>query len=95
MLKKIVLAPNFDMDHLATITEGYSNSDLKELCRNAVMVPVRESIRTASAESSGQVSRVDPKSLRIRAVEMRDFEGFVDNLYSRLSMNSLVPDPVD
>ncbi len=48
LLKQIVLEPNFDWKQLAKMTDGYSNSDLKELCRNAVMVPVRESIRNVS-----------------------------------------------
>eukprot|EP00842_Homolaphlyctis_polyrhiza_P002188 jgi/Hompol1/2970/HPOL_006260-RA len=45
LLKRISLEDGFDFDNLAERTQGYSCSDLKELCRNAVMIPVRESIR--------------------------------------------------
>lgn len=34
------------MSELASQTALYSGSDLKELCRNAAMVPVREYIRS-------------------------------------------------
>lgn len=30
---------------VAAKTEGYSGSDIKELCRNAVMVPIREKLK--------------------------------------------------
>ena len=40
----------FDFTLLAEKTHGYSSSDLKELCRNAAMIPVRESIRTLDGE---------------------------------------------
>ena len=36
------------MELLASHTEGHSGSDLRELCRNAAMVPVREYVRSAS-----------------------------------------------
>jgi SpoVK/Ycf46/Vps4 family AAA+-type ATPase len=48
ILQKIKLEDDFKFQDLAKYTDGYSNSDLKELCRNAVMVPVRESIRKVS-----------------------------------------------
>jgi len=35
---------------LAERTEGMSGSDLKELCRNAAMLPVRETIRRAEGD---------------------------------------------
>jgi SpoVK/Ycf46/Vps4 family AAA+-type ATPase len=35
---------------LAERTEGKSSSDLKELCRNAAMSPVRETIRRAEGD---------------------------------------------
>lgn len=47
MLKDTQLAPGFSMAGLAEITEGHSGSDLRELCRNAAMVPVREFMRSA------------------------------------------------
>jgi SpoVK/Ycf46/Vps4 family AAA+-type ATPase len=83
------------MDYISLITDGYSNSDLQELCRNAVMVPVREAIRssTSSAKTVNE-STIDVKSLKIRAVTVQDFTQFVDNLYSKSDMTTL-PEPVD
>ena len=48
MLKDTKLSPDFAMSSLAQHTEGFSGSDLRELCRNAAMVPVREYVRSSS-----------------------------------------------
>jgi SpoVK/Ycf46/Vps4 family AAA+-type ATPase len=45
MLSHATLAPGFDMEDLARRTDGLSGSDLKETCRNAAMIPVRELMR--------------------------------------------------
>ncbi len=45
MLRDVPLAPNFPMRALAEYSRGKSGSDLKELCRNAAMLPVRELVR--------------------------------------------------
>ena len=42
MLKGTHLSPDFSIERLAARTRDMSGSDLKELCRNAAMVPVRE-----------------------------------------------------
>lgn len=90
ILKKITLAYNFDLDYLSLITAGYSNSDLQELCRNAVMVPVREAIRKANLTRD----KVDPKTLKIRPVCIDDFKGFVDDLYINQA-EDVTMEPVD
>lgn len=47
MLKDTQLAEGFFIRKLSEETDGLSGSDLKELCRNAAMRPMREFIREA------------------------------------------------
>ncbi|KAF8349389.1 P-loop containing nucleoside triphosphate hydrolase protein [Amanita rubescens] len=69
MLKETKLAPNFPMEQLASLTEGFSGSDLKESCRKAAMVPVRQYVRSASVSQEmlekGQVEGFDIRSLTL------------------------------
>lgn len=46
MLKDIRLDADFNMNELVQRTAGLSGSDLKELCRNAAMIPIREYVRS-------------------------------------------------
>ena len=48
MLKDTKLSPEFSYQNLAKQADGLSGSDLRELCRNAAMVPVREFMRRTS-----------------------------------------------
>ena len=48
MLKDTKLSHDFSFETLAEQADGLSGSDLKELCRNAAMVPVREFMRNTS-----------------------------------------------
>lgn len=74
VLDRILLEEDFDYMKLASATNGYSCSDLKELCRNAVMIPVRESIRLAGGDVK------DINTLSVRPVKVDDFMQFIDNL---------------
>jgi SpoVK/Ycf46/Vps4 family AAA+-type ATPase len=55
MLKDTPLEPNFPMRLLAQRSVGMSGSDLRELCRNAAMLPVREYVRATSTDQEALV----------------------------------------
>lgn len=66
MLDGTKLEPDFPWDLLASATDNLSGSDLKELCRNAAMVPVREYLRdhvgqeSVMAKAQAEVGQVLP-----------------------------------
>ncbi|KAG6902405.1 hypothetical protein C0995_000331 [Termitomyces sp. Mi166 len=72
MLKDTKVSPDFPMGALAAQSEGFSGSDLKELCRNAAMVPVREYLRNAANHpelfEKGQV-----EGFNLRPLVLEDF----------------------
>lgn len=63
---------NFNIDYIARVTAGMSGSDIKEACRDAAMVPMREYIRQHRA-SGEAMSRVNPD--HVRGIRTEDFFG--------------------
>lgn len=64
--------PAFDIDALVRMSAGMSGSDIKEACRDAAMVPVREYIQTARASGRGMRGI---KSEAVRGLQTDDFFG--------------------
>jgi SpoVK/Ycf46/Vps4 family AAA+-type ATPase len=77
MLKGVPLAPNFPMRALAECSRGKSGSDLKELCRNAAMLPVRELVRQAKGDVAFLARSQDEVRTRLLSVDL-----FSDTLYT-------------
>ena len=63
---------NFDVDYLTRVMAGMSGSDIKEACRDAAMVPVREFIKEQRKQGTPIVG-VTPDS--VRGVRTEDFFG--------------------
>ena len=60
----------FDIDYLARVMVGLSGSEIKEACREAAMIPVREMIR--GQQQNGQ--RLDQLQIReVRGLRTEDF----------------------
>lgn len=62
----------FNLDVLVKLSAGMSGSDIKEACRDAAMVPVREFIRKARASGIG-MQNVKPEA--VRGLQTDDFFG--------------------
>ena len=78
MLRDIQLDPSLDVDMLAASTQGYSGSGLKELCRAAVSVPVREQMKKLKGKSSAELEQqkieVSSFPLAFTRSEIKDFQ---------------------
>ena len=61
---------DFSVDYIARITAGMSGSDIKEACRDAAMMPMREYIRQHRA-SGAAMSSVNPE--HVRGLKTEDF----------------------
>ena len=62
----------FDVGYLVRVMAGMSGSDIKEACRDAAMVPVKEFIRQKRA-SGAPMDAVDPRE--VRGLRTADFFG--------------------
>lgn len=63
---------NFDIEYLTRVMAGMSGSDIKEACRDAAMIPVREFIKAQRARGV-EMAGVTPEA--VRGVRTEDFFG--------------------
>lgn len=63
---------HFDIDYLTRVMAGMSGSDIKEACRDAAMVPVREFIREQRERG---VTMAGVKAENVRGIRTEDFFG--------------------
>lgn len=90
MLQDIKMDPRFSLDALVRRTDGLSGSDLKEACRNAAMVPVREHMRNHQIDGQLDLERIKNSNFVIRALTMNDFLiGDSSSTASRMEQESL------
>ncbi|ESW27532.1 hypothetical protein PHAVU_003G210300 [Phaseolus vulgaris] len=73
------LSPDVDLDAVATMTDGYSGSDLKNLCVTAAQRPIKEILEKekkerVSALAEGQPAPALRSSGDIRSLNMEDFK---------------------
>lgn len=67
ILKGENVEDNIDFDHIAGLCEGYSGSDLTELCKQAAYAPIREMLQQ---EKTGQITSQMPRPLKQSDLEM-------------------------
>ncbi|CAH9135866.1 unnamed protein product [Cuscuta epithymum] len=74
ILAKEDLSPDVDLDSVAVMTDGYSGSDLQNLCKAAAYRPIREIIEKEKKEQAASLLESVPKpSLCLRPMNMEDF----------------------
>lgn len=63
---------NFNINYISRVMDGMSGSDIKEACRDAAMVPVREIIKE-QMDKGATLSGAHPKE--VRGIRTEDFFG--------------------
>lgn len=63
----------FDLDYIVDHTKGCSGSDLRELCREAAILPVREYIRENYNYKLGKLAKDENENLPVRPLKTSDF----------------------
>nr|GAT57051.1 predicted protein [Mycena chlorophos] len=72
VLQDTQLIPDFPMHALAEMSQGMSGSDLKEMCRNAAMVPVREFVRNTGEKGMLEMKQLE--DFHLRPLKLDDFD---------------------
>ncbi|PUZ67367.1 hypothetical protein GQ55_3G428900 [Panicum hallii var. hallii] len=94
LLSKETLAPDVDLESVANMTEGYSGSDLKNLCVTAAHCPIREILEKEKKEKSSAIAEGRPEPPLYGSEDVRPLR--MDDLKSALGQvcASLPPDSV-
>lgn len=95
ILKKMTeqedLNADVDLEALAETLDGYSGSDLKNLCISAAMEPVREILAKEKAENGGELKLVplgEEEDEDVRAIRMGDFRKAASTMSASISEDS-------
>ncbi|XP_054817276.1 uncharacterized protein LOC129316897 [Prosopis cineraria] len=93
ILAKEDLAPDVQLEAIANMTDGYSGSDLKNLCVTAAHCPIREILEKEKKERSLALSESRPlpalrSSADIRSLKMEDFKFAHEQVCASVSSES-------
>ncbi|KAF5806997.1 putative adenosinetriphosphatase [Helianthus annuus] len=94
ILAKEDLSPDMDLDAVANMTEGYSGSDLKNLCVTAAHRPIREIIEKEKKERAAAIAEGKPapplnESSDIRPLNLEDFKFAHEQVCASVSSESV------
>ncbi|KAK8588238.1 hypothetical protein V6N13_087183 [Hibiscus sabdariffa] len=93
ILAKEELSPNVDLEAIANMTDGYSGSDLKNLCVTAAHCPIREILEKEKKERASAVAENRPapslySSTDVRPLKMDDFKYAHEQVCASVSSES-------
>ncbi|CAO2142660.1 unnamed protein product [Urochloa humidicola] len=93
ILAKEELGPDVDLDSLANMTDGYSGSDLKNLCVTTAHYPIREILEKEKKEKNVAKSEGKPEpalysSEDIRPLSIDDFKSAHEQVCASVSSDS-------
>ncbi|PUZ45719.1 hypothetical protein GQ55_8G247100 [Panicum hallii var. hallii] len=93
ILAKEELGPDVDLDSLANMTDGYSGSDLKNLCVTAAHYPIREILEKEKKEKNLAKAEGKPEpslygSEDIRPLSIDDFKSAHEQVCASVSSDS-------
>ncbi|XP_028771103.1 uncharacterized protein LOC114728373 isoform X2 [Neltuma alba] len=93
ILAKEDLAPDVELEAIANMTDGYSGSDLKNLCVTAAHCPIREILEKEKKERGLALSENRPlpalcSSADIRPLKMEDFKYAHEQVCASVSSES-------
>lgn len=94
ILAKEDLADDVDLEVIANLTEGYSGSDLKNLCVTAAHRPIREILEKekkerAAAEAANRPLPPSHSSSDVRALRTSDFMHAHEQVCASVSSDSI------
>ncbi|KAG2552002.1 hypothetical protein PVAP13_9KG440100 [Panicum virgatum] len=94
ILAKEDLADDVDLEVIANLTEGYSGSDLKNLCVTAAHRPIREILEKekkerAAAEAANRLLPPSHSSNDVRALRISDFMHAHEQVCASVSSDSI------
>ncbi|KAI3449499.1 hypothetical protein Pfo_006164 [Paulownia fortunei] len=93
ILAKEELTPNIDLEAVANMTEGYSGSDLKNLCVTAAHCPIREILEKEKKEKALALAENRPlpalhSSADVRSLSIDDFKYAHEQVCASVSSES-------
>ncbi|KAG9138007.1 hypothetical protein Leryth_001267 [Lithospermum erythrorhizon] len=93
ILAKEDLSPDLDIDSIARMTDGYSGSDLKNLCVTAAHCPLKDILELEKKERAAAVAEGRPApplkgSADIRPLQMDDFKHALEQVSASVSSES-------
>ncbi|KAG5080169.1 hypothetical protein JHK86_004234 [Glycine max] len=93
ILAKEDLAPDVDFEAIANMTDGYSGSDLKNLCVTAAQCPIRQILEKEKKERSLALAENQPlpqlcSSTDVRPLKMEDFRYAHEQVCASVSSES-------